>query len=645
MKNFKKSKGITLIALVVTIVVLLILAAVSIGMLAGENGIIAQAQKSKEATEQAKVEEIVDLAINALISENNGSIDGITPKDIADKINSEYSQYENVYAEDEANFPTNIIFPEENNRKVEVDLNEITSGSNSIYDADVLEEDIAPTDIFNYEIISDAETGATSIDSLPTKKARITGIKVEYCNKGGYNPETELQEYTDTNYEIVLKDGSKITDTLVVPYQVEINGEMYKITETDISMHWYDASNKKSGYMKPLVETIIYPNTIEKIYTNASGNSKIKKIILSKNLKELGDSAISGCSNLTNIQIPNSVITIGNNAFNNCDSLTNIVIPNNVKTIGNNAFWGCDNLTSIKIPSSVTSIGNSAFDQCKNLTSIEIPNSITNIGDSTFNNCDNLTSIKIPNSVTSIGNYAFSGCSSLTNIEIPSSVTKIESSSFSRCSGLTSIKVDDKNPIYNSKDNCNAIIETNTNILIKGCKNTIIPNSVTIIGDSAFATCYNLTSIEIPSSVTSIGKSTFENCYGLTSIEIPSSVTSIGSYAFYGCRNLTSMEIPSSVTTIESSVFSGCSSLNNIVISNGVTSIGSSAFSGCSNLTSIEIPSSVTSVKNYAFNECSNLTTVNYNGTTSQWQKISIATSGNDNLKNAQIICTDGTIN
>ena len=236
MKRLKNTRGITLIALVVTIVVLLILAAVSISMLGGENGIITQAQKSKEATEQAKVQEIVDLTINTLISGNMGSTNGITPKDIADKINAEYSQYENVYAEDESNFPTKIIFPEEGDREVDVDL-EVSL--KDIYNADVSQSDIAPTEIFNYEIITNAETGATRYSSLPTKEARITGIKPEFCNAyvdGGYNSETG-ESYENTNYEIILKDGSKITDTLVIPYQVEIDGEIYKITEANIRAH------------------------------------------------------------------------------------------------------------------------------------------------------------------------------------------------------------------------------------------------------------------------------------------------------------------------------------------------------------------------------------------------------------------------
>ena len=117
------------------------------------------------------------------------------------------------------------------------------------------------------------------------------------------------------------------------------------------------------------------------------------------------------------------------------------------------------------------------------------------------------------------------------------------------------------NTTYDSRDNCNAIVETASNTLIAGCKNTIIPNSVTSIVKSAFRGCSGLTSVEIPNSVTSIGSSAFSGCSGLTSVEIPSSVKSIGDYVFYGCSGLTSVEIPNSVTSIGTETFCGCSSL------------------------------------------------------------------------------------
>ena len=154
---------------------------------------------------------------------------------------------------------------------------------------------------------------------------------------------------------------------------------------------------------------------------------------------------------------------------------------------------------------------------------VEIPTKIkdikvTSIGNEVFFGCSELTSIEIPSSVTSIGNFAFSGCSGLTGIEIPSSVTKIGEAAFSGCSRLTSINVEAGNEVYDSRDNCNAIIKKATNTLIQGCKNTKIPSSVTSIGNYAFYDCSGLTGIEIPSSVTSIGDLAFWFCSGLKDV-------------------------------------------------------------------------------------------------------------------------------
>ena len=235
--------------------------------------------------------------------------------------------------------------------------------------------------------------------------------------------------------------------------------------------------------------------------------------------------------------------------------------------------------------------------------------SVTSIGETSFYSCS-VKSITIPNSVTSIGGGAFGECSGLTSIIIPNSVTSIGSLAFYRCSGLTTIKVQEGNTKYDSRSNCNAIIETATNTLVTGCKNTVIPNSVTSIGSLAFYRCSGLTSITIPNSVTTIGEWAFRRCSGLTSITIPNSVTSIGEFAFEGCSGLTSVTIPNSVTSIEYGAFSGCSGLTSVTIPNSVTSIGGYAFESCSGLTSVTIPNSVTSIGSCAFESCSGLTSV-----------------------------------
>lgn len=164
---------------------------------------------------------------------------------------------------------------------------------------------------------------------------------------------------------------------------------------------------------------------------------------------------------------------------------------------------------------------------------------------------------KVTYSVTSIGDDAFYYCPGLTSITIPNSVTSIGEGSFDGCSGLTSMIVEPGNTKYDSRDNCNAIIETERNTLIFGCKNTVIPNSVTSIGMGAFGGCSGLTSIIIPNSVTKIGDDAFKGCTGLVSVTIGNNVTTMGYYVFYECSNLTSVTVlnPTPVSISEGYTF------------------------------------------------------------------------------------------
>ena len=276
----------------------------------------------------------------------------------------------------------------------------------------------------------------------------------------------------------------------------------------------------------------------------------VEKCVLGNSVTSIGDSAFYGCSSLTSITIPNSVTSIGGCAFVGCSGLTSITIPNSVTSIGGGAFNSCSSLTSITIPNSVTSIEKSTFAGCSSLTSITIPNSVTSIGDGAFFGCSNIIRVEIDcnyivskenneynyyndnlgaifgnqvkeyvlgNSIESIGSWKFYYCRRLTSVNIPKSVTRIGVRVFANCYDLASMVVDEDNPIYDSRENCNAIVKTASNTLMYGCKNTDIPSSVTSIGEYAFYGC-EFTSITIPSSVTSIGKYGFIACKYLTDV-------------------------------------------------------------------------------------------------------------------------------
>ena len=251
---------------------------------------------------------------------------------------------------------------------------------------------------------------------------------------------------------------------------------------------------------------------------------------------------------------------------------------------------------------------------------------VTGIGRQAFVECHFLPAVTIPNTVTSIGGGAFDQCRSLTSIVIPSSVIDIKGNPFLFCTSLASIVVESGNPAYDSRDNCNAIINSTTNELMVGCMSTVIPNTVTSIYSEAFYGCGGLQSIIIPKSVTHIEENPYktrpfmvcqnlseiaveegnpvydsrDNCnaiiktatnellVGSNSTVIPSSVTAIGFGAF-NCRiGINTISIPEAVARIDSFAFSSCDGLYSITIPEGVKFIGQDAFARLKNLKKVK---------------------------------------------------------
>lgn len=240
-----------------------------------------------------------------------------------------------------------------------------------------------------------------------------------------------------------------------------------------------------------------------------------------------------------------------------------------VTVIGNTAFMYCFYLTSLTLPNSVTTIEEGAFAYCSGFTGdLVIPNSVVTIEPSAFFTCYAFDGeLVIGSSVTTIGDYAFDDCNGLHGVlNIPSNVTSIGLNAFRYCafSGMT---VDPGNPVFDSRDNCNAIITTSTNELRVGCVNTVIPNTVTAIGENAFCGLNGLTTIDIPESVTTIGAGAFAFCFDLTGdLTIPNSVTTIGSGAFFQCSGFDgTLTIGESVTFIGDYAFRQCSNFTGAV--------------------------------------------------------------------------------
>ena len=276
-----------------------------------------------------------------------------------------------------------------------------------------------------------------------------------------------------------------------------------------------------------------------------------------------------------------------------------------VTGIDSNAFKDNTRLKKVTIPQSIESLS-STFSGCSGLTEVILPGNLKEIGYYTFYNCSNLENISLPSQLETILTYAFSDCVSLKEIFIPQTVVNISGSLFQNCPSLNSIVVEDGNSKYDSRGNCNAIIEKETLCLISGCRNTIIPEETKTIGDDAFYGCTKLQSISIPESVMEMGDRAFGRCTGLKIVKLPTSLTIIPTQLFDECSSLESIELPSGLTSI--GVFK-CSALTSITLPGTVREIGKYAFA-YTPLQSIMIPEGITELESDIFKECHNLNKV-----------------------------------
>ena len=293
----------------------------------------------------------------------------------------------------------------------------------------------------------------------------------------------------------------------------------------------------------------------------------------------------------------------------------NIVLKNEidgfkVTEIEANAFALKDNLRSITIPNNITAIGASAFLECTNLASVVFEEGVTTLAKDTFKGCINLTDITLPNTVESVGdNNAFAYCTKLATIEFGPETKTFGKSVLAGCTSLTKLTIP-----YLPNGYIGSIFgATNSSynhITPTSLKEVHLTNT-TELADNAFYNAQHITKVTLPENLETIGENAFLYCLGLTEIVIPESVTSIGKYAFGGCQNLTSVVINGNITTIEKGLFNNCSKLKQVTL-----------------------PATITAIEEKAFFNCNALTDVNYLGTSSDWEKITIA-AGNDALTDA----------
>ena len=432
-KASKNEKGITLIALVVTIVVLLILAGVSISMLTGENGIITQAQEAKLVTERSSLKEQLQLdavaeadkdslevfkSLGYVVGENNQVKAEAIPN--LQLTTGRGTNGKDIYIIEMQGDRYQLIYIDKNGDRIEV--GEVGQ--------------VGEDNPFSY-------TQADIDETLKYFKWRIEEVTEELKEEKGYSD------------DMLGKKVAIIYDTVKSYYRLH-EGEVFPIKKIVIpntieDSDFVDIEYSFEGIAN--VDTIIYLNDYG-MFRNYEAANSVKNIKIAKYGKI---DEIYSTSSFYNYYFDSIMIdknspyyTAVNDVIFSKDMTelcfyprekndTIYIIPNGVTSIRERAFYDCSSLINIIIPESVTSIRESAFLGCSSLTNITIPDSVTNIGTYVFSNCSNLTNITIPDSVTNIETYVFSNCSNLTNITIPESVTSIENSAFYNCSNLTTV--------------------------------------------------------------------------------------------------------------------------------------------------------------------------------------------------------------
>ena len=470
-----KEQGITLVALVITIIVLLILAGVALSALFGNSSIIDNA--------------------NYAVTEYNKSVD--TDQNVITSVEGLFAKYMGgeqpaTGDDDDDDDAQPAPFQEQ-------------------YDSMLTAQDRIVQDLFTY-----STTEATTEGENGT--AIVTGINwarfVDSNNPNDFKIVSSNLVYGGiTEYIISVTTPAKKAEIasdlrrLIVPFEITINDKTYDVksinmhesiefvnTETeDFEYDFGEYIEQGYNYYIPCLASgsyysyfgatetdtsyLIIPNSVESI----DGIDFLPRdnILFAQNsgVREIPSNFLSYKSCTSYITLPRTLNSIGENAFREAHALTSIVIPEGITTISSGAFHDCVSLESVTLPSTLTTIGYEAFYRCHYFETLTIPNSVTTIEDGAFNYCS-FGTLNLPATWTTIGT-TFS-CCDIQTLNIPEGVITIGDSAFSGCFSLTSVN---------------------------------IPEGVTTIGDHAFDNCYDLRSVTLPSTLQTIGEFIFNDCY------------------------------------------------------------------------------------------------------------------------------------
>ena len=472
---------------------------------------------------------------------------------------------------------------------------------------------------------SGAFSGCISLENvkLPESITEIPSSLFEYC---------ENLKSVIIPYGVTAIDGNAFSDctalsSITVPETVNDIGRNVFNGDSLSELVFADGTKKVTRGMTwgivHCVQNVVIPETVEVIGDYAfEGADNLKEITILDNVKEIGAGAFQDCNNLSEVVLPDGITKISEQMFYSCGNLETVSIPDTVVSIENRAFSDCLLLKGIALPDNITAIGEYAFSYCSSLENIKLPKNLLKISEGLFDSCEKLVSVDIPAGVKEIDEYAFSGCSLLKEITIPDSIEQMSYYSFDE--SLEKLIISDGSV---------KVTSAMTNGVRRWIKEVVIPDTVTSIGDEAFAYSDNLVSVTLLSDDVEFGSYVFQYCDALESIEfmsgmkmiglgmfmhcsslkdlvIPEGVIEIGEDAFYSCENIKSVSIPESLNMIGDGAFGNCSSLTEITIPDNVEVLGNLAFEGCGKLEKATLPPGITFISDGLFLYCDSLRTV-----------------------------------
>lgn len=332
-------------------------------------------------------------------------------------------------------------------------------------------------------------------------------------------------------------------------------------------------------------------------------------------------------SSFQSLVFPAATKIIEQECINYCPRLKRVIFGGGVEHVGFLAFAYCDSLQLVDMGASNAVLNAYSFSSCTQLETF-VCTQIRTIGNNAFEYNFSLCNLSLGDSLSYIGSLAFLSCGSLTRFVLPAATSAIGENPFAGCGALDSISVRPGNTTYDSRNNCNAIIETSSNVIVTGCARTVIPTSCVCIGGYAFCGCYRITSITIPENIRFIGNNAFESCSSLQYVDLSDSVTDVGCKAFSACTSLQTpiynshlfaripesfsgvFTMPTGIQQITCGAFCDSPNLTSVVMPQSLRAIGGSAFDNCLMLDTITIPSRVNRLDDLAFYHCENLSRI-----------------------------------